>query len=96
MNDQKQSGFALLISAPNSNKKFVPLVGETSTISDKDGKKLWSMTIPGPQNNRGVRIAEVEIGLLTQRYFDEFIRRLGSQKKCNQGKNRASEKTSTT
>jgi hypothetical protein len=34
------TGFAILIKAPNATRTFVPLEGETITITDKDGKNL--------------------------------------------------------
>jgi hypothetical protein len=41
-------GLAILIKAPGVTHHFVPREGETITITDKDGKELWSVKIPRP------------------------------------------------
>jgi hypothetical protein len=65
-------GFAILIRAPGAKRRFVPLEGETITITDKDGKEIWSLKIPAPIDNPGVIICEVQIDLLTEREFTHF------------------------
>jgi hypothetical protein len=68
-------GFAILIKAPGVTRRFVPREGETITITDKDGKELWSFKVPAPIDNPGVIIHEVEINLLTEREFGHFCQK---------------------
>jgi hypothetical protein len=78
MNTTEQTptkGFALLIKAPGAERHFVPREGETIRILDKDGKELWSLKIPGPINNPGVILHEVQIDLLTERDFGHFCQK---------------------
>jgi hypothetical protein len=65
-------GFAILVKAPNATRTFVPLEGETITITDKDGKELWSFKNREGQANPGVIIYDVNIDLLTKREFGQF------------------------
>ena len=65
-------GFAILIKAPGATRHFVPREGETITITDKDGKQLWSFKNPEGQGNPGVIIYDVQIDLLTERDFAHF------------------------
>jgi hypothetical protein len=52
-NDQPDAkGFANLINAPGVTRRFVPREGETITITDKDGKELWSFKVPAPIDSR--------------------------------------------
>jgi hypothetical protein len=67
-----EKGLVLLITAPRTVRKFEPLKGETISIFDPAGKVLWSVTIPAPINNPGMQIREIDIGLLTQRSFEDF------------------------
>src|SRR6516225_10063620 len=60
-------GFAILIKAPGVKRSFVPREGETITITDKDGKELWSFKNREGQDNPGVIIYDVHIDLLTAR-----------------------------
>jgi len=73
-------GFALLINAPGAVRTFVPREGETITILDKNGKEVWSIKVPAPNDNPGVTIYDVQIDLLTQREFGNF-----AQKTWNRG-----------
>jgi hypothetical protein len=65
-------GFAILIKAPGAKRTFVPLQGETITITDKNGKELWSFKNPQGQGDPGVIIYDVQIDLLTEREFGHF------------------------
>jgi hypothetical protein len=68
-------GFAILIKAPGATRHFVPREGETITITDKDGKQLWSFRVPVPIDDPGVIIHEVQIDLLTEREFGYFCQK---------------------
>jgi hypothetical protein len=68
-------GFAILIKAPGATRRFVPREGETITITDKDGKELWSLKVPVPIDNPGVIIHDVQIDLLTERDFGHFCQK---------------------
>jgi hypothetical protein len=65
-------GFASLIKAPGATRRFVLREGEIITITDKNGKELWSFKVPAPIDNPGVIMYEVEIGPLTEREFGRF------------------------
>jgi len=65
-------GLAILIKAPNIARSFVPREGETITITDKDGKELWTFKNPEGQGNPGITIYDVQINLLTEREFGKF------------------------
>lgn len=76
MNANEQSpskGFAILIKAPGVKRNFVPRQGETITITDKDGRELWSFKDPVGRDNPGVIIHTVHIDLLTEREFARFV-----------------------
>jgi hypothetical protein len=73
-------GLALLIKAPGIARRFIPGKGETITILDKNGKEVWSIKVPVPNNNPGVTIYDVQIDLLTEREFGNF-----AQKTWNRG-----------
>ena len=72
-NDQPVTkGLAILIKAPGVTRRFVPREGETITITDKDGKELWTFKNPEGQGNPGVIIYDVQVDLLTERDFSHF------------------------
>jgi hypothetical protein len=73
-------GLALLIKASGIARSFIPGEGETITILDKNGKEVWSIKVPAPNNNPGVTIYDVQIDLLTEREFGNF-----AQKTWNRG-----------
>jgi hypothetical protein len=68
-------GFALLIKAPGVTRSFTPGEGETITIFDKNGNKVWSIELPAPNDNPGVTIHEVQIDLLSERDFGNFCQK---------------------
>jgi hypothetical protein len=68
-------GLALLIKAPRIARSFTSGEGETITILDKNGKEVWSIEVPAPNNNPGVTIYEVQIDLLTEREFGNFAQK---------------------
>ena len=78
--DEPANGLAILIKAPNTVRTFVPREGETITITDKQGKELWSIRVPVPNKDPGVTIYNVQIDLLTERDFGNF-----AQKTWNRG-----------
>jgi len=65
-------GFAILIKAPGAKRTSVPREGETITITDKQGKELWSFKNPVGQANPGLIIYDVQINLITEREFGRF------------------------
>ncbi len=71
-------GLAILIKAPNITRSFVPREGETITITDKDGKELWTFKNPQGQGNPGITIYDVQIDLLTEREFGNLAQKLST------------------
>jgi hypothetical protein len=70
----KSRGFALLIKAARTVRRFVPKEGETIAILDEHGKEVWSLKIPAPIDNPGLILQEVQIDLLTERDFVNFCK----------------------
>src|SRR5436305_2137277 len=73
--DEPANGLAILIKAPNTVRTFIPREGETITITDKQGKELWSIRVPVPNKDPGVTIYNVQIDLLTERDFGNFAQK---------------------
>jgi hypothetical protein len=71
-------GLALLIKAPSIARSFIPGQGETIKILDKNGKEVWSIEVPAPNNNPGVTIYDVQIDPLTERDFGNFAQKTWS------------------
>jgi hypothetical protein len=68
-------GLALLIKAPSIARTFIPTEGETIKLLDKNGKEVWSIKVPAPNNNPGVTIYDVQIDLLIERDFGHFAQK---------------------
>ncbi len=68
-------GFAILVKALGAKRTFVPREGETITITDKNGKELWSFKAPVGIDDPGVIIYDVQIDLLTERNFAHFCQK---------------------
>jgi hypothetical protein len=65
----------LLIKTPGAKRSFVPGEGETITITDKNGKELWSFKNPEGQGNPDVIIYDVQIDLLIEREFGHLCQK---------------------